>query len=58
MSNQDLYDAALNAINDLFDDMTFTKGEALENLKSLLGEIEIMIDGLESDIANEEESVE
>jgi hypothetical protein len=49
MSNGDLYDVAVKAINDLFSDTSVSKETAIENLKSLRGEIGTLIDSLEVD---------
>ena len=49
MSNEALYEAALEAISDLFGDRSVSKGTAKENLKNLKGEIDIFIDSLGDD---------
>jgi len=45
----DKYDAALEAIIELFSDQSMSKAECRENLNSLIGEIETMIDSLGED---------
>lgn len=42
-----LYDKAKNAIDELFCDKSVTQEEAKENLESLIGEIEVMIETLD-----------
>jgi len=46
MSNDELYDAAMKAINDLFADQSVDRETARTNLQSLRDELDIMIDGL------------
>ena len=43
MNNEELYKAALNAINKLFSDMSVSKEKAVENLENLKDEIDILI---------------
>ena len=45
--DEDLYDKALVAATILFSDMSVSQRETKENLNSLIGEIETMIDSLE-----------
>lgn len=42
-----LYDKAKEAIDELFGDKSVTQEEAKENLESLIGEIETMIESLD-----------
>lgn len=46
-TNKELYDKALEAITELFSDTSVSKETAIENLNTLLGEIEVMIESLE-----------
>lgn len=46
MTNKELYEAALDAINELFNDCSVSKKMAKENLEGLLDEIEVMIESL------------
>lgn len=48
-SNEELYDDALEAITTLFSDQSVSRSRARENLKSLMGEIEIMLATLEDE---------
>jgi hypothetical protein len=54
MTNEELYDAAKEAIDNLFGDKSVSVSQCKENLNSLIGEIEIMINTLELDESNEE----
>jgi len=45
--NEDLYEKALVAIQTLFNDTSVSQREAEENLNSLIGEIETMIESLD-----------
>ena len=47
MNNEQLYDKAVEAITDLFNDMSVSKAETQINLDTLIGEIETMIDSLD-----------
>ena len=47
MTNKELYDKAIKAINDLFGDISVSQEEARENLQGLMEEIGVMIDSLE-----------
>jgi hypothetical protein len=49
VSNEELYDAAMDAISKLFSDRTVTKTETRENLNNLISEMEVMIDTLGED---------
>lgn len=49
MSNEELYQKALDAIQDLFSDTSVGQAKARENLRGLTGEIEIMYDALRED---------
>ncbi len=44
--NQELYDTAIYAIEELFGDTSVSKEKAKENLESLIHEIEVMIQSL------------
>ena len=45
--NQKLYKGALQAIRELFGDTSVSQEEAIQNLQSLIDEINIMIESLE-----------
>ena len=45
--SEELYDKALEAITELFNDDSVSKEQAIETLGALLNEIEIMIESLE-----------
>jgi len=45
--NEDLYDQALQAITELFNDQSISQSEAIVNLNTLIDEIQIMIDSLD-----------
>lgn len=45
--NEDLYEKALKAIEELFSDTSVSQREARKNLNGLISEIETMIDTLE-----------
>jgi hypothetical protein len=47
MTNDELYEAALQAIANLFSDQSVTQQECADNLKTLISEIETMLDTLE-----------
>ena len=47
MNNEELYKAALNAINKLFFDMSVSKEKAVENLENLKDEIDILIETIQ-----------
>jgi len=53
MTNDELYDRAREAIADLFGDQSVSAREAISNLESLKGEIDIMISALESDLSRQ-----
>lgn len=48
MDNEELYDKALEAIVALFSDHTVSQSKCTENLHGLVGEIEIMLNSLET----------
>ena len=52
--NQVLYEKAEEVIQALFDDMSVTKEEALENMQGIRDFVREKIDVLKSDIENEE----
>ena len=47
MSNNELYESAIKAINELFGDRSVSQEEARENLQGLMDEIGAMLDSLE-----------
>ena len=47
MSNNELYQNAMNAIQKLYGDTSVEKEKALENLRGLVDEIELMIEALD-----------
>ena len=47
MTIDELYDAALGAIEELFSDKSVSKEECITNLQTLIEEIELMIESLE-----------
>lgn len=49
MSNEQLYQDALDAVNKLFSDKSVSQSKARENLKSLRDEIDLLIDTLKDD---------
>ncbi len=49
MSNQDLYDRALKAISELFEDTSVPQSTTWEALDELAGEIELLQDSLDRD---------
>lgn len=49
MDNDKLYELAMNAITELFNDHSVPKRKAIENLETLKGEIDTMIECLEAD---------
>jgi len=46
MTNEELYDKALETISELFGDTSISQRECKENLESLIAEIQIMLSGL------------
>jgi len=48
MNNEELYKAALKAINELFSDRSVSKEKAVDNLESLREEIDILIETLQA----------
>lgn len=46
-ANDQLYEEAKEAIDRLFSDTSVSRAEARENLRSLIGEIQTMLDTLE-----------
>jgi len=48
MNNDELYNQALEAIQELFGDTSVSTEDAIANLESLIGEIEVMISTLEN----------
>ena len=44
MDNEQLYENALEAITELFSDTSVSQGKAVENLESLIQEIQTMIE--------------
>lgn len=55
MSNEQLYENALDAINELFGDSTVSIQKALENLENLQSEIEAKMECLKEDLLREQE---
>ena len=51
MSNEELLEKAKEAINELLSDMSVSQSTTRENLKELIGDIEVMLDGLQGDEA-------
>ena len=49
MTNDELYDQAMEAITKLFSDTSVSPSKARENLRTLQGEIDDMIDTLPED---------
>ncbi len=47
MTNTELYDRAVKAIQELHNDKSVSKEKAIENLETLKDEIEMMIEGLQ-----------
>lgn len=47
--NDELYEQALKAITELFNDTSVSPAETKKQLEDLMGEIEVMINALESD---------
>jgi hypothetical protein len=45
-TNEELYEAALNAIGEMFSDVSVSRAATKENLRSLLYEIQIMLETL------------
>lgn len=48
-----MYEKILEMIQDLYNDMSRQKQDTLEDLNGLRGEIDVMIENLESDIEKE-----
>ncbi len=53
MDNTELYNKALEAITELFSDADVTQAQCRNNLNSLIGEINMLLDTLESEEDNE-----
>ena len=51
--NEDLYDEALDAINELFTDTSVSQDDTLANLSSLVDEIKFLKNSIEVDIKKE-----
>jgi hypothetical protein len=49
MNNEELFEKAKDAITALFNDTSVSKVTTEDNLHELIGEIQIMLDALESD---------
>lgn len=49
MSNNELYKAALEAVQNLFGDKSVSQSEAKRNLQALVDEIMILLDSLSDD---------
>jgi hypothetical protein len=49
MSNEKLYEKAMEAISELFGDVSVSKSTTRENLNTLLAEIQVMIEALGDD---------
>jgi len=49
LDNKNLYDIAIKSIQDLYGDKSVSISTCKENLNSLIGEIEIMLDCLDND---------
>ena len=47
MTNEELYEKASTAINELFSDQSISKQKCVENLESLIDEMQVMIDSLD-----------
>jgi hypothetical protein len=47
MSNDELYEKAVEAITALFSDTSVSKSETAQSLNDLKGEIDVMLDALE-----------
>ena len=47
--NEELYEKALEAINNLYSDQSVSREKALRNLQGLSGEIDIMVNALGDD---------
>ena len=45
-TNAELYDAAMEAVTELFGDLTVNKTQTMKNLQTLVDEIEVMINSL------------
>ena len=54
MSNEELYEKAKQAIDDLFGDRSVSISTCKENLRTLQGEIDIMLEALENDESGDE----
>jgi len=46
MSNEELYEKALEAVTELFSDKSVSQSECKSNLETLIGEIEMLISTL------------
>lgn len=55
MSHEALVEKAIEAIKEVFGDTSVSKRETISSLKSLIDEIEIMVDALENDLMREAE---
>ncbi len=51
--NEILYDQAMSAIRKLWEDQSVGPDQAIDNLSELQGEIEVMIDALQSDMEDD-----
>jgi len=47
MTNEELYERANTAITELFSDNSVSAHKCVENLESLIGEMQVMIDSLD-----------
>ena len=47
MTNEELYERANTAITELFNDNSVSAHKCVENLESLIGEMQVMIDSLD-----------
>lgn len=56
MTHKDRYESACAAVQAIFGDMSVSQEQTLESLRSLVGEIEICIDAIESDLERTAES--
>lgn len=52
MTNEELFEKALDAIKNLFSDTSVSQRQAIDNLEELKGEIEILIDSLKTTMDN------
>ncbi|MFH1722907.1 MAG: hypothetical protein ABH950_09925 [Candidatus Altiarchaeota archaeon] len=53
MDNEQLYEQARNAIEELFSDTSVSQEKAMENLQSLISEIQSMVEALKEDMKNQ-----